>query len=75
MDVLKRVTGLVLTLPPNPRNASKETFPSYNNKGLLNARFRREGYHLPYPIVGDLALIAWSNKDILGEEGGGGGGE
>ena len=45
--VLKRTTGLGLTLPPYPHDAFKESCPSYRFKGLCNSRYGRIGYHVP----------------------------
>ena len=67
-DTLKHAKGLGLILTPPPCNASKEACPSYHIKGLCNTRCRRAGDNIPYPPEGDLTLISWSNKVILGEE-------
>ena len=64
---LKRASGLGLTLPPSPRDASKDSCPSYHIKGLCNSRCSRAGDHMSYPSGGDQALIAWATKVILGE--------
>ena len=69
--VIKRSTILGMSLAPSPHNASKESFPYYHIKGMCNSICRREGYHHPYLPVGECALVSWSNKVILGEEGGG----
>ena len=48
-DVLKRISGLGLTLPPYPYNSSKETSSYYQTNGLCNYRCRRTGDHATYP--------------------------
>ena len=74
-DAIKQSTSLGMTLPMSPRDASKESYPSYSVKGLCNSIFWRSGYYQAYPPGEDRALMAWENKVVLEEEGGSGGRE
>ena len=65
-NAIKRARDSGLDLPPSPRDAQKEEYPSYNIKVLCNVRGGRAGDHHPYPASGDRALLEWANKDILG---------
>ena len=67
--VLKRSSGLDLTLTPSPRNTYKESYPSYHIKGIYKSRCGRTGYQVPYQPGGYKALMAWAITVILGEEG------
>ena len=64
-DAIKQSTSLGMTLPMSPRDASKESYPSYSVKGLCNSIFWRSGYYQAYPPGEDRALMAWENKVIL----------
>ena len=46
-DILKSVSFLVLTLTPSHRDASKESFPTYQIKGMCQYRCMREGDYVP----------------------------
>ena len=74
-DVFRRASGLGLTMPLSPRDASKESCLSYHIKGLCNSRCGRAGDHIPYPSGGDQLIMTWAMKVILVEEGVGGGGK
>ena len=64
-DAINWSMSLGMTLPMSPRDASKESYPSYSVKGLCNSRFWRVGDYQAYPPGEDRALMAWENKVIL----------